>query len=509
MEKTESSHSRRKCDIDLLSSLSQSKVTRTYFNPSEEDNIGYNATDTAQDSKDFVCNDEDRGLFKQPTASTKSRLYTSSSHPKTIVTDLKEASEATPKTQRPKSKILLSTKRGLWTFVNDSGKLSNIISSPVYRISVIVIRSFPFPTHKLMRECDISPRMKFWKTVPRDYFSESYDEIIPYAKKLMSQERYPLYFRLFFETYLEHDELKDDEAVNVILTQCPLLHAVFNYENMGKHQLYYPRSEQSSLQDIWTAMRLNFIYFFKVAQMDLAYSKYCQNELLKSYLPPFQNEQSKQLNRLKYSGGDHRSPDTEENASNKNRDNSQDHSKRSVKQKKNKRSHKGHRKNHKAKRCDTAKPKDEDDDEKLHTNECRGISQVDADTLLAALKDVCLEEESDDDEEVFTNMTDDTVRDKNPTDISILKNKCEEDDKVRDLELQEASLSGCLGCGNDDCVVFCCEGQMAVCSRCISNLCFSTDSFRCWICGKVLITHSAATYDMKTTTNLSLEIDVT
>ncbi len=177
---------------------------------------------------------------------------------------------------------ILSTKEGIWTFLKEATKIVKRPSCNTYVISLLIICSLRFPLNKEINTLESLPLMEKWINIPKRFYRSSYNDIKPYAKKLLSQDRYPVYFRVFFETFLEHEPFSCDSLLDTVLAVCPFSQAVFNYVNMGMFQLYCREDAEDDLnkKDIWEHMRMNFIYFLKVSQLELAYSRYCEYQLL-------------------------------------------------------------------------------------------------------------------------------------------------------------------------------------------------------------------------------------
>jgi len=185
--------------------------------------------------------------------------------------------------------VEISTKEGIWTFIDKVYTSLKYESLNIYRITLLILLAPKFPT---IRHTDhfltLNPLKKF-NNIPHNLYPTDYKDLIPYALKLLSQNNYPMYFRIFFETFIEHEPIENPSITNAI-TLCNRDISLFNYENMGLFQFY----TEYFTGDIWQHMKLSFIYFLKVCQFEAGYSKYCEIQLLKK-----KKKKKKKINYLK------------------------------------------------------------------------------------------------------------------------------------------------------------------------------------------------------------------
>lgn len=172
--------------------------------------------------------------------------------------------------------VSISTDQGIYSFFKNMCIFVKTAPVPVFKVTMMIFTSVEFASQQM-----IESRGKLydkWKNIPDRFFPKDYTDLIPYARKLLCQYKYPLSFRICFETSLEHEKTS---MVDLTMKLCEIDHKnmLFHYETMGDYQLY-PMQYDRVATDIWGHMRLNFIYFLKICQLEAACSQFCEFQLL-------------------------------------------------------------------------------------------------------------------------------------------------------------------------------------------------------------------------------------
>lgn len=86
---------------------------------------------------------------------------------------------------------------GIYDFFNLFFKVIKKTPPVTYKITLFIIKSFDFPNKSIVEKYFNNNKkiLNKWKKIPKNFYSNEYNHIIPYCYKILNQHKYPAYFR--------------------------------------------------------------------------------------------------------------------------------------------------------------------------------------------------------------------------------------------------------------------------------------------------------------------------